>query len=248
MIHPLVGDRVLRHVVGGGAAIADAVLHHHERLDGFGYLLGASGDCTPLSGQILAAAEWLAGILASGLPVHTHAHVASCVMPGEFNREVLAIIGRAAQAVESTLADDSPLAQWAPSVQEIAGAMRRMDQFDSWMRQQLQVAGPRLRTLLRLGLERLQRIHTAFSSTGLDASNPQSLLGRLDELHDPAVHAEVVIVVREREWRLRELERESLLRAAALPVDERAVVHEMIHRLRGHDVGGRTTRAAPMPA
>lgn len=40
-------------------------------------------------------------------------------------------------------------------------------------------------------------------------------------------------VVGELEWRLRELERESLLRAGLLPSEESAVMRELITRLKG---------------
>ncbi|HSC87637.1 MAG TPA: HD domain-containing phosphohydrolase, partial [Polyangiaceae bacterium] len=65
--HPLIAYRVLRDMVGAGGAVANAVLMHHERLDGFGYPSGLGGDEFTLDGQILAAAEWLMGMVESGV-------------------------------------------------------------------------------------------------------------------------------------------------------------------------------------
>jgi hypothetical protein len=47
------------------------------------------------------------------------------------------------------------------------------------------------------------------------------------------VHLEVITIVREIEWRLRSLERESLLRTGLLNTGEDAVMRELIARLTG---------------
>jgi hypothetical protein len=87
--------------------------------------------------------------------------------------------------------------------------------------------------VLEAGLNRLLRIQTAFSSTGLDTHDPEALVASLAAQGDPALQVELMTVVGELEWRLRELERESLLRAGLLPAAESAVMGELIERLRG---------------
>jgi HD-GYP domain-containing protein (c-di-GMP phosphodiesterase class II) len=54
--HPLIGAALLRKVTCG-KAISDAVLFHHERVDGFGYPFGIKGDEIPLSAKIVSIAD-----------------------------------------------------------------------------------------------------------------------------------------------------------------------------------------------
>ena len=86
--------------------------------------------------------------------------------------------------------------------------------------------------MLEAGLQRLLRIQTAFSSTGLDAHDPEELAAVLSEGLDAELQVELMTVVGELEWRLRELERESMLRAGQLPPAESDVMRELIARLK----------------
>ena len=54
--HPTDGARLLLRVEGLGE-VANAVLAHHERIDGHGYPDGLAGDEIPMTARILAIAE-----------------------------------------------------------------------------------------------------------------------------------------------------------------------------------------------
>ncbi len=54
--HPLTGYRILSHC-SSTMDLADAVLAHHERWDGYGYPKGLKGDEIPLMSRIIAIAE-----------------------------------------------------------------------------------------------------------------------------------------------------------------------------------------------
>ncbi len=54
--HPLIGAALLKKVACG-KEIADAVLFHHERMDGHGYPFGIKGDAIPLSAKIVSIAD-----------------------------------------------------------------------------------------------------------------------------------------------------------------------------------------------
>jgi HD-GYP domain-containing protein (c-di-GMP phosphodiesterase class II) len=54
--HPLIGAALLRKVTCR-RAISDAVLFHHERIDGSGYPFGLKGDEIPLSARIVSIAD-----------------------------------------------------------------------------------------------------------------------------------------------------------------------------------------------
>src|SRR5690349_12017495 len=54
--HAEIGSRIVEHVPGL-AAVAPAVLHHHERWDGSGYPAGLTGEDIPLEARIIAVAD-----------------------------------------------------------------------------------------------------------------------------------------------------------------------------------------------
>ncbi|MDR7268335.1 HD-GYP domain-containing protein (c-di-GMP phosphodiesterase class II) [Pelomonas saccharophila] len=234
--HPIVAERVLRNMPGAGKEIASAVLHHHERLDGFGYPRGVQGTALPLNGQILAAAEWLMALIETSMTPITRASVATRLIPGEFSRELTEAIAAAALADTSpaaVVADPMPLESAIPRVIGIASTLERFREARPWIDKHIAAARPGLRAVLEAGLQRLLRIQTAFSSTGLDTHDPDALVAGLAEQRDPELQVELMTVVGELEWRLRELERESLLRAGLLPAEESAVMRELIGKLKG---------------
>jgi hypothetical protein len=233
--HPLVAHRVLRDMVGAGRAVAEAVLYHHERLDGFGYPYGMRQRELPLHGQILAVSEWLMALVESDTTPLSHARLSAALMPGEFNRSVLEILASAARTsdeVVSAMGVPLPLEQAIPRAQRIADTLQRFEQTRPWIDAHIERAGAQLKNLLEIGLDRMLRIRTAFSSTGLDVGDPEVVLRELAALQDAQIHIEVVTVVRELGWRMRELEREQLLRASTLTGPDQAVIRELIQRLR----------------
>jgi len=233
--HPVIGERVLRGMAGAGRDVASAVLHHHERLDGFGYPRGVQGAALPLAGQILAAAEWLMALIETGMTPMARASVATRLIPGEFSRELTEAITAAAQDAlpgPAQAAEPAPLEAAIPRVVGIAAQLRRFRDARPWLDERIAAARPALRAVLEAGLQRLLRIQTAFSSTGLDAHDPDALVAVLAEQRDAELQVELMTVVGELEWRLRELERESLLRAGLLPDAESAVMRELIGKLK----------------
>jgi HD-GYP domain-containing protein (c-di-GMP phosphodiesterase class II) len=232
--HPVIGHRVLKDMEGAGPAIANAVLVHHERLDGFGYPRGVAGSALPLDGQILGAAEWLMALLESGLMPLARASVATRIIPGEFSPELVhAISDAAAHTDAGQSGPPTPLEDAVPRVARIGATMRRFTQHRGWIDEQIGKARGELRRTLSSGLERMQRLQTAFSSTGLNTADAEVLLRQLAALQDPLIHLEVITIVQEIEWRLRALERETTLRGGLLKPEEDAVMRELIARLTG---------------
>ena len=234
--HPLVGHRVLRNLVGAGPAMADAVLLHHERLDGFGYPRGVGGEAFTNDGQILAASEWLMALVESDQSPLTRARMADRLVPGEMSAALLQVIAAAAGEaadVPVEIASAPPLEQAVPRIVRLASTLQRFSHARDLIGQRIAEAGPDLRPVLEAGLRRLLRIQASFSSTGLDVSDPQAMLGELAALGDPDVYAEIMTLVGELEWRLREVERRQHLRASLLAAPEQAVVMDLITRLKG---------------
>lgn len=240
VLHPVVGHRVLNKMEGAGPAVAQAVLMHHERLDGFGYPHSLQGDQLPLSGQILGAAEWLMALIESGVSPLERASVASKLIPGEFNAELLewvAATARASPGMQAARETPAPLAMAVPRLERVAATLGRFLPLRPWIEARAAGASSELRSSLESGIQRMLRIQMAFSSAGLDTAPPAQLLQELGELQDSRVHLEVMLVLRELEWRLRELERESLLRSGLMRPEEDAVMQELIARLKGEWTG-----------
>lgn len=235
--HPVIGHRVLKPMKGAGARVAAAVLNHHERLDGFGYPRGLLEENFPLEHQILAAAEWLMALIDSGVGALARASVASRLIPGEFSPAILDVLNSAARH-SNELNDwleqqQQPLLSALPLVETLVGTLERFRLLRPWIDEQMGRASPGLRAALQLGLRRLLRIQASFSSTGLDVGDPATTLLELAGQPDPRLHQELQLLIGEFGWRLRQLEREALLRAGLLQPAELAVMQELIARLRG---------------
>jgi HD-GYP domain-containing protein (c-di-GMP phosphodiesterase class II) len=238
--HPIIAARVLREMPGAGAAVSDAVLCHHERLDGFGYPRGLSGGRLPLPGQLLAAAEMLMGIIEMDRGASEHASVALKLIPGEFDRQVVDRVTRVAAALQGAPAaegadggDGARSPMGAEELAQRAGTLGVTLQHLLDLRGDIESSTAQrsaaVRALMAQSLERCRCIRLAFSSTGLDMHDPAALREHVAQM-DPRVQFEISVVIREIEWRLREIKREARVRAMALPPAEAALVTEIMDR------------------
>ncbi|HEY9107110.1 MAG TPA: hypothetical protein VIN58_10575, partial [Roseateles sp.] len=193
------------------------------------------GKALPLTGQILAAAEWLMGLIETGLTPLTRASVATKLIPGEFSRGLTEAIATAAADLPQLVprAEPDAVQDAIPRVMRIATVLNNFAAARPWLDERIAAARPALRAVLEAGLQRMLRIQTAFSSTGLDAHGPDELVAMLTEQRDAALQVELMTVVGELEWRLRELQRESMLRAGLLPAAEVAVMKALMDRING---------------
>jgi hypothetical protein len=236
--HPIVGSLVLRDMPGAGLQVAEAVLYHHERLDGFGYPHGLRNARFPMAGQVLALAEMLMGLIEAEHSSGERVSIAIRLVPGEFNRRLLDRVSAATKAAAGSDAAQAALAsahtaeELAAMVLGLCAKLQRLREIRPSVENRIRSGGPALKDLMAHVIERCERIHNAFSSTGLDAHGPQELRDCLAAM-EPQMHFEVVIVLREIEWRLREVKRETRLRSERLPAAEAAVVRELVERVRG---------------
>lgn len=228
--HPVIGWRVLRKMNGAGPEVADMVLNHHERFDGFGYPRGVLASELPLSHQVLAAAEWLMALVDSGERALARASVASRLIPGEFNPAIVELLNTATRLHREPLETPAPLLQALPTAERVGQTLERFRLLRPWIDECIAEAGPGLRAALELSLARLNRIQASFSSTGLDAG---ATLQDFAAMPDPQLHQELHLLINEFSWRLRQLEREALLRAGLLAPAELALMHRLVAQLRG---------------
>lgn len=238
VVHPLLAHHVLNRLPGAGAAVAAVVLLHHERLDGFGYPRGISGTAFTLDGQALAAADALMAILASRDSPLTRASMAWRLIPGEFDPAVLAAVESAAREageVPPLLDSAPPLSDAVRRIERVAATLRRFDASLDWIDARIADGPPELSAVLQAGTSRMRRIRSSFSSTGLDTQDAARVLADLSALGDPRVYVELMSLVGELEWRLRELERAQQMRASLLPEQSQVVIGQLIRRLRSPD-------------
>lgn len=234
--HPIVAHRVLGDMAGAGRTVADAVLLHHERLDGFGYPRGVVDEQFTLEGQIVAIAEWLMALLDSGFAPVTRASLARRLVPDEFDDALLDVVANSARtSLEAAPEPVAPVSvdEAFPRIERIAITLGRHRDLLPWIDERIHEAAPALRKLLEAGRRRVLRVQASFSSMGFDAKHPAVLLAELVALGDDNVHREVATQVRELQWRMREMQREILLRAWLLPPEQAGVVTELMARLHG---------------
>jgi hypothetical protein len=222
--HPIVGSHVLSTMPGAGQVVARAVLHHHERQDGFGYPAGLRGEAVSIAGQVLAVAELLMGLMETGTHHAQRANVALKLIPGEFNRTLLDRVVTASRAVEPegmapALPDD--IAMMARHVGALRARLSNLDDLKALLSDERRNMSAALGDLVALAVERCERIRVALSSTGLDALSPTVLTEELLSMA-PAARLEMGIVVRELRWRMAELERQATIRAERLGSAEAA--------------------------
>jgi len=231
--HPIVAERLLKRMPGVGTEVAQVVLQHHERLDGFGYPHGMRIEKLGLPGQILSAAELLVGLLESGPHPLTRATIAMKLIPGEFARSLVDIVaaGRSGEGAAPEQELSAAIAQAEHRVARIAATLQRF-RASGEVLQQAAAAGPKIRQIIEHGVLRMQRIQVAFSSTGLDAHSPGEVLSQLKSLGDAGTYQEVLIVLRELEWRLNEIERESLMRTSLVSPGEMPAMQRLVQMLK----------------
>ncbi|WKB51259.1 HD-GYP domain-containing protein [Eleftheria terrae] len=213
-VHPLVAFRLLADIPQLDKTVAQAVLQHHERLDGFGYPAGLRAEAIGKPGRILGASELLAGLAeASRTPMHS-ARVALKLVPGEFDRTVIDAVVSTPAALEQEM-DRVQLPSWDDTlgqVHEVVAGIHRIEQFRPELAEQLDAADGPTRLTFQAASFRYDRICMALVSAGVNTRDAGELRRLVNEVADPAMHLELTLVLRETRWRLQELGRELRLR------------------------------------
>ncbi|WKB51019.1 HD-GYP domain-containing protein [Eleftheria terrae] len=149
--HPIVGAHVLRELPGAGPKVAQAVLYHHQKLDGFGYPQGVQGEAFPLAGQLVAASEMLMGLVGGDGAHADRAAVAVKLVPGEFApalRDRVTAAARESRAEGAGApAPRADLAQLILRLQTVAGALEDFRRARERLLPELPHSGPGMRKL-----------------------------------------------------------------------------------------------------
>jgi hypothetical protein len=204
VVHPHVGHLLVRQLTNYPGSVALAVAEHHERLDGSGYPHAVAGHNLSHLGRLLAVTEAALNAMRSPYDHLLHASVALRAVPGEFDLGWVGQVSRAAnrqlplQAVMET-ADIQARLSALQGV--LAAAERRVASVAA------EPAPPTMKTALDLAQYLLQRLRAGWNESGL--WNPHALVS--------ADAAEVEALEDELYFRLRGIQRATLLHAGELP-------------------------------
>jgi len=203
--HPIIGRMLIREMTKLPEAVADCVALHHERLDGSGYPNQISGTKSGRLGGWLAVADSVAAIVArGGNGCSARVALAMRIVPEEFDRE-------AVSAVLATLQDWPDDVSGSDTVGCVERAQKAMIRMDTAL---LAAASAKklpqdtfTQQVLSEVIVVLGNVHKSVHATGIVSGQIGSLID------DPHVQTEINQVIREVEWRLRNLARNTHLRA-----------------------------------
>jgi HD-GYP domain-containing protein (c-di-GMP phosphodiesterase class II) len=218
--HPLVSKMLMDEVGQFPPLVGQIVLEHHERLDGSGYPQRAAGDQLSLEGLIVGVADTVCAVFRCyGRPL-ARAEIAMRIVPGQFPPQVTQIVTLALRGATQP----EPVATELPAVALMTEGMHRLlkqlaqvlialDELQD--EAQIKSYKP-AQLVVQHAVQRVNLIQRAFSSTGLDSLPRAEALGAL-AANDSELQFEIIVVLEEIAWRLRELSRDLQLRVESMP-------------------------------
>ena len=193
--HPLSAYLLLREFPELPRAISDAVLEHHERMDGRGYPRGLPGDKISRCGQILAIAETSAKAFAAGASTASWRELE--VMLKLSHKQY----GRGLLGFMSTLwneADDSEAAITTDSDKLIAKVEKLAKLFQEFKRHAEAARGNELYDFAHA---RVDNLMMELLDAGLNPHDPDGLMQRLGS--DPECADEYAPLLKEAIWQFK---------------------------------------------
>ena len=234
--HPVIGYRVLAAMEGAGPVVADAVMAHHERMDGFGYPRGLADAQFAMPLQILAKAEWLMGLIEAGTGPLMRASISAKLIPGEFSQPVSLLVymaTRSSKEMAEFLETQTVTEVVAQRAAVIVTLLQRFRGLQALVDGIMTKGTPELRAVLDRGVKRLNRVQASFTSAGLDAVSPEQLLDAIKAKTDAGERQEMLSMIGEFSWRMREIERTFLLRGSLMSSGESALMRTFVTQLKG---------------
>jgi hypothetical protein len=207
VVHPHVGHLIVAQLTNYPANVARAIAEHHERLDGSGYPHCLVGEAISPLGKLTAVTEAALNALRKPHSQLAHASVALRVVPGEFD---LTWVGPVSQAVRT-----QPPLQCKLEPSEVAYRWQSLDhalqaaERSTQALQQTAQSAP-LQDAMGLAEHLLARLRTGWNASGLWS---QQDMTEQDVAELEAVETELM-------FRLRSIQRATLLRAGAITGDE----------------------------
>ena len=210
VIHPHTGQMLISELDKFPPAVGRAVSEHHERFDGGGYPRRSSGAAISATGQLVAIAEMISGVLGRDRPLERLA-LALKIIPGEHAKLILDALNDAIRGERSNSASPAAAAGSAAPCEQVGRLIQRISLAAGRIRTLME--GPastsaRMRDLLGATLSRIRTVERAVIGTGLDMFVALQGAG-IEE--DAALLFEREVATREIQWRLRDVARDLAL-------------------------------------
>lgn len=186
--HPITAWMLLKEDPDYAGEIAEAVLQHHERLDGSGYPQGIGGESFGLLGQIITVAEVIASHFGKDNP-HLHAVRLETMLKLNARRYGRGLVGHLKVFYASEATTTSTLSD--QEKQYITIQLGRFSEiFKSWEELRTGFAAGPMSEFIN---ERMQALKIEALDAGLDFNMPQETLAGLIEDPGSAAHLRVLI-------------------------------------------------------
>ena len=211
VVHPHVGHLLVAQLTNYPGAVSRAIAEHHERLDGSGYPHALQGDKMSPLGRLLAVTEASLNALRGDYGHLLHASVALRAVPGEFDLHWVGEVSQAAAAqpaLQPVMEPEDIQARLAA----LGGVLQAAESNVSRLAAQAKL--PALKGAVELARFLLWRLRMGWNESGL--WNPRAMA--------IADAAEVEALEDELYFRLRGVQRATLLRAGQLPPEEAAAL------------------------
>ena len=223
--HPCVGQAFLKEFAQFPAAVADCVVHHHERLDGSGYPFQVSGETMSPLCKLISVADSVSAIIMRGGPsIFDRVDVALRIVPEEFPRPAVSFITKTLAPLreEGSPATAGSFAERVlPTLQQLRSARLLAEALiKAHLNKPLGSVG-------QFAYDALRNIDKSLRATGVYEFSQLTVLES-----DPVVMGEVCLVLKEVSWRLRNLARNVHLRTEKSGKSEDlALVNELVNTL-----------------
>lgn len=209
VVHPHVGFLLIAQLTQYPGVVSRAIAEHHERLDGSGYPHALRGDKLTPQGRLLAVTEAALNAVRGPYDHLLHASVALRAVPGEFDLNWVGKVSQAASAQAPQQAVMEP-ADIQARLAALSGVLTAAE--SNVARLAEQAGSPAMKSALDLSQFLLGRLRVGWNESGM--WNPRALVS--------ADAVEVEAVEDELYFRLRGVQRATLLLAGQLPADEAA--------------------------
>ena len=234
--HPVAGYLIAEAYPEYPAAVRNAVLQHHERLDGSGYPRGLrQGDISPL-GEIVAAAEVGSVLIrrTAQLGVAAYMEVPLRMMLHKLNPRLIGLLSELLQ-LQPDDANDQPAPdhdQQRHQLQVVADVLLDWERTKAVLVANDGVAGDEI---LQFMTVRLEQLHRSLLATGFDPRDVNGFVELLDD--DRALRSEMAAIAREAHWGFLEVMLETRRRwseFATAPEASRSAVADWLARAGAH--------------
>jgi len=203
-VHPRIGQMLVRELTSLSAAIADAVAEHHERLDGSGYPGQKANGQISKFGRVIGIADTCSALIMRNSPdTADRLVVATKIVPEEFDRTVVDAVVKPLQLAgldKASRCDDC-----LERIRIILGRLdRSMQLAESLAADKASTIAADVGAYVHAALKVLSK---ALTATGVVEASCLEEIKR-----DEDILAEIALVAREVDWRLRNLARNVHLR------------------------------------